>query len=216
NGLGRLFANLIRRPERVLVAVDVDDRVLEHHRSVSRKQAGDMIRVHVSDHNGVDCVWVNTCGGEILWQAAQRGEEYVRCSGVDEYQFFAGVDEPFVDRSRDAHFGQECGLKQFFCARLVSTEQCGLEREITVAEHRDFKGADLMTVDAGSLHACKWRSHAPSVTVESENPARCLVLVLATLNRPRFPGNTVHQCSRCNVRFWQILLKKSVEGRRFS
>jgi hypothetical protein len=52
NGLGRLLANLIRRPERVLVAVDVDDRVLEHHRSVGRKQAGDMIRVHVRDHNG--------------------------------------------------------------------------------------------------------------------------------------------------------------------
>ena len=97
-----------------------------------------MIRVHVRDRNGVDCV---------------------RCSGVDENQFFAGIDEPFVDRGRDAHRRQECGLKQFFCARLVSTEQCGLKREIAVAEHRDLERANLMTVDARSLHACKWRSH---------------------------------------------------------
>jgi len=66
NGFGRLCANLIRRPERVLVAVDVDDRVLEHHRPIGRKQAGDMIRVHVRDHNGVDCARVDAGGGEIL------------------------------------------------------------------------------------------------------------------------------------------------------
>jgi len=64
------------------------------------------------------------------------------------------------DRGRDTHLGQERGLKQFFRTRLVSTEQCGLEREIAVAEHRDLERADLMTVDAGSLHACKRRSHA--------------------------------------------------------
>src|SRR5262249_57870105 len=89
-----------------------------------------------------------------------------------------------------------------FCARLVSNKQCGLEREIAVAEHRDLERADLMTVDAGSLHAGKWRSHRTLRCFESEDAARCLGLVLATLNRPRFPGNTAHQCSRCNVRFW--------------
>src|SRR6516225_6421344 len=106
------------------------------------------------------------------------------------------------DRGRDTHLGQERGLKQFFRTRLVSTEQCDLKREIAVAEHRDLERADLMTVDAGSLHACKWRSHTnPPLLFESENPARCLSLVLATLDRPRFRGNSGHR-SRCNVRFW--------------
>jgi hypothetical protein len=44
----------------------VDDRILEHHRSVGRKQAGDMIRVHVRDHNGVDRAWVDPGGREVL------------------------------------------------------------------------------------------------------------------------------------------------------
>jgi hypothetical protein len=66
DGLGRLFANLIRRPERVLVAVDVNDRILEHHRSVSRKQSRHMIRVHVRDHNVVDRAQVDPSGGEVL------------------------------------------------------------------------------------------------------------------------------------------------------
>src|SRR5262249_20093605 len=79
------------------------------------------------------------------------------------------------------------------CARLVSTEQCGLKREIAVAEHRDFERADPMTVDVGRLHACKWRSHTIlRCLFESENPARCPSLVLATLDRPRFRGNSGH------------------------
>src|SRR5262249_5480216 len=63
---------------------------------------------------------------------------------------------------------------------------------------------DLTTVDTGSLHACKWRSHTnpPLLLFESESPARCLGLVVATLDRPRFRGNSAHQCSGCNVRFW--------------
>ena len=65
DGLGRLFANLIRRPERVLIAVDVDDGILEHHRSVGRKQAANMVRVHVRDHNGVDRARVDAGGGEV-------------------------------------------------------------------------------------------------------------------------------------------------------
>src|SRR5262249_29046191 len=47
-----------------------------------------------------------------------------------------------------------------------------------------------MTVDTGSLHACKWRSHTnpPLLLFESESPARCLGLVVATLDRPPFGG----------------------------
>jgi hypothetical protein len=44
----------------------VGDRVLEHHRSVGRKQAGNMIWVHVRDHDGVDRARVDAGGREVL------------------------------------------------------------------------------------------------------------------------------------------------------
>src|SRR5262249_39951401 len=40
--------------------------LVRHHRSVGRKQAGDMIRMHMRDHNGIDRARVDASGSEVL------------------------------------------------------------------------------------------------------------------------------------------------------
>jgi hypothetical protein len=80
-------------------------------------------------------------------------------AGVDQNELLAGIDQPGVQRRRDAHLGQVGVPEKFFGARFVADKQRVVEREAAVAHHCHLVVADLDAVIAGRLRAGDWRSH---------------------------------------------------------
>src|SRR5215472_378787 len=80
---GCLAALFIRCPERVIVGVDVHNRVLEQHFAVARKQAGNVIRMRMSDDDDVDGVRAYARGGEVLGEPTQSWGKILAAAGID-------------------------------------------------------------------------------------------------------------------------------------
>ena len=94
-----------------------------------------------------------------LRQAADAWGKVRAAAGIDQNKLLAGIDQPGVQRRRDAHLGQVGVLEKFFGARFVAGEQRVVEREAAIAQHRHLVVADFYAVIAGRLRAGDWRSH---------------------------------------------------------
>src|SRR5262249_10882471 len=78
----------------------------------------------------------------------------VGVSGINQNKLVAGVDQPFVEGGRRHFFvGDKGVLQQFAGAFRVAGEIFGRKRGRAIVEDRDFKRADLQSVDTRRLCA---------------------------------------------------------------
>jgi hypothetical protein len=92
-----------------------------------------MIRMRMRQHDCVNLVGADPRRGEILRHSAERRRKILSAAGVDQDQLLPGIDQPGIDRRRDAHLGQVRIFEQVFAAGFIAGKQRQIEREAAIA-----------------------------------------------------------------------------------